>query len=304
MIINPTPENAAFFGALASSVRLQIIQILSKDELSIKELAEKVGISSPIMLKHIQLLEDAGIVTSRMVRKNGSLCRICTLVFAEYRFMIETRRKNLPSVQTFSVPVGQYADISGKPTCGLATAEGIITVMDDPRVFWEPERVNAQLLWLTEGYVEYRVPNYLTKEQHLVELELSFEIASEAPDFADDWPSDITFHINGKKLFTWTSPGDYGIKRGILTPEWWPSNQYGLLKVVRITPEGTYLDDIKVSDITLEDVYRQEDPFWTVRFEVPADAEHVGGLTLFGKQFGNHAQDIVMRVFFEKDSEE
>ena len=122
MIINPTPENAAFFGALASSVRLQIIQILSKDELSIKELAEKVGISSPIMLKHIQLLEEAGIVTSRMVRKNGSLCRICTLVFAEYRFMIETRRKNLPSVQTFSVPVGQYSDIFAEPTCGLATA--------------------------------------------------------------------------------------------------------------------------------------------------------------------------------------
>ena len=304
MIINPTPENAAFFGALASSVRLEIIQILSKDELSIKELAEKVGISSPIMLKHIQLLEDAGIVTSRMVRKNGSLCRICTLVFAEYRFMIETRRKNLPSVQTFSIPVGQYSDISGRPTCGLATSEGIITVMDDPRVFWEPERVNAQLLWFTEGYVEYRVPNYLTKEQHLVELELSFEIASEAPDFADDWPSDITFHINGKKLFTWTSPGDYGIKRGILTPEWWPSNQYGLLKVIRITPEGTYLDDTKVSDITLNDVYHQENPFWNIRFEVPEDAEHVGGLSLFGRQFGNHAQDIVMRVFFEKESEE
>lgn len=304
MIINPTPENAAFFGALSSDVRLQIIQLLSKDELNIKELAERIGVSSPIMVKHIQTLENAGIVTSRMVRKNGSVCRVCTLVFAEYRFMIETRRKNLPSVQTFSVPVGQYCDISGKPTCGLATSESVITVMDDPRVFWEPERVNAQLLWFREGYVDYRIPNYLTDEQRLVELELSFEIASEAPDFADDWPSDISFWINGKKLFTWTSPGDYGFKRGILTPEWWPSNQYGLLKVIRVTQDGTFLDDRKMSEVTLADIYRQADPFWNIRFEVPEDAEHVGGLSLFGRQFGNHAQDIVMRVFFEKESDE
>lgn len=304
MLISPTPENAAFFGALSSDVRLRIIQLLSKDELNIKELAERTGVSSPIMVKHIQTLENAGIVTSRLVRKNGSVCRVCTLVFAEYRFIIETRRRNLPSVQTFSVPVGQYCDISGKPTCGLATSENVITVMDDPRVFWEPERVNAQLLWFREGYVVYRVPNYLTEEQRLVELELSFEIASEAPDFADDWPSDITFCINGKKLFTWTSPGDYGIKRGILTPEWWPSNQYGLLKVIRVTPEGTYLDDCRMSDVTLKDIYKQTDAFWDIRFEVLGDAEHVGGLTLFGKQFGNHAQDIIMRVFFEKESDE
>lgn len=303
MIMNPTPENAEFFGALASDVRLKIIQLLSKDELNIKELAEKIGVSSPIMLKHIQTLENAGIVTSRLEKRNGSVSRVCTLVFAEYRFMIETRRKNLPSVQSFSVPVGQYCDIEAKSTCGLATENDVIVVKDDPRVFWEPERVNAQLLWFTQGHVDYRVPNYLTGEQKLVEIELSFEIASEAPDYADDWPSDISFYLNGKKLFTWTSPGDFGVKRGILTPDWWPSNQYGLLKVVQVKPDGTYLDDTRVSDVTIRDIYTENMPFWEFRFEVAEDAEHVGGLTLFGKQFGNHAQDIVMRVFFEKDKE-
>ncbi|MDO5445162.1 MAG: ArsR family transcriptional regulator [Eubacteriales bacterium] len=304
MIVNPTPENVAFFGALASDIRLKIIQLLSKDELNIKELAEQTGVSSPIMLKHIQALESAGIVTSRLVKRNGSVSRVCTLVFAEYRFMIETRRKNLPSVQSFSIPVGQYSDIEGTPTCGLATVETVIGFRDDPRVFWDPERVNAQLLWFTQGYVEYRVPNYLSSDQKLVEIELSFEIASEAPDFADDWPSDITFSLNGIKLFTWTSPGDFGIKTGILTPEWWPSNQYGLLKVIRIKSDGTFLDDEKISDITLDQVMENPSLFWKIRFEVAEDAKNVGGLTLFGKRFGNHAQDIIMRVFFEKDSEE
>lgn len=300
MIMTPTPENVAFFGALASEVRLKIMHLLSKEDLNIKELAGRIGVSSPIMLKHVQILENAGFVTSRLVKRNGSTNRVCTLVFAEYRFMIETRRRDLPSVNSFSIPVGQYFDICGKPTCGLATEKDVIGVRDDPCVFWEPERVNAQLLWFTQGTVEYRVPNYLTAARKLLEIELSFEIASEAPDFADDWPSDITFYLNDTKLFTWTSPGDYGVKRGVLTPDWWPSNQYGLLKVIHVKPDGVFMDEEKMSDVTLDQILAGIKQYWSIRFEVAADAEHVGGLSLFGKQFGNHAQDILMRIFFEK----
>lgn len=304
MIITPTPENAAFFKVLASDVRLKIIQLLSKEDLNIKELATLIGVSSPIMLKHVQMLENAGFVTSRLVKRNGSTSRVCTLVFAEYRFMIEARRGNMPLVRSISVPIGYYCAIEGTPTCGLVTEKGVIGVFDDPRVFWDPERVTAQLLWLTQGSVEYRMPNCCSPEQKLVEIELSFEIASEAPDFADDWPSDITFYFNGVKLFTWTSPGDYGMKRGILTPEWWPSNQYGLLKVIHITSEGVFMDEKRMADVTLEQVLTDTDLFWSIRFEVAEDAQHVGGLSLFGKKFGNHAQDILMRAFFEKKYDE
>lgn len=299
MIISPTPENVAFFNALASDVRLRIIQLLSKEDLNIKELAERIGVSSPIMLKHVNILEDAKIITSHLVKRNGSISRVCTLVFAEYRFMIETRRRNLPSVYSVSIPVGHYSLIDGKPTCGLATEKDVIGVFDDPKIFWDPARVDAQLLWFTQGYVEYRVPNYYSPERLITEIELSFEIASEAPDFADDWPSDISFYFNGIKLFTWTSPGDYGVKRGILTPEWWPSNQYGLLKVIHMTREGVIMDGIKMSDVTLDQLLNCTEPYWSIRFEVAEDAENVGGISLFGQKFGNYAQDILMRVFFE-----
>lgn len=303
MIMTPTPENASFFSALASDVRLKIIQLLSKEDLNIKELAERVGVSSPIMLKHIQILESAGIVTSHLVKRNGSTSRVCTLIFAEYRFMIESRRRHLPAVWSFSIPVGHYFEIQGKPTCGLAGEHGVIGNLDDTRVFWDADRVNAQLLWFSQGFVEYRVPDYFSDGKKLLELELSFEIASEAPDFAENWPSDISFYLNGIKLFTWTSPGDYGLKRGIFTPDWWPSNQYGQLKVIRITETGVYMDDMKMSDVTLKDVLVNTNPYWSIRFEVAEDAEHVGGLSLFGKSFGNHAQDIIMRVFYENAPE-
>ena len=32
------------------------------------------------------------------------------------------------------------------------------------------------------------------------------------------------------------------------------------------------------------------------RMAVPRDAEHVGGLTIFGKTFGNYSQDIDVRI--------
>ncbi len=299
MLISAIPENIAFFEALASGVRLEIVRLLSEEELNIKQLADRVGISSPIMIKHVKKLEDAGLVTTRMVNRNGSVSKICTLVFAEYRVMLDYRRRGLPTVQSSSIPVGSYCLIEGTPTCGLATEKGIIGFRDDPRVFWETERLNAQLLWFTCGYVEYRWPNYSTPGQKLLEVELSFEISSEAPDFADVWPSDITVHFNGAALFTWTSPGDYGAKRGKLTPEWWPSNQYGLLKTVRITREGVMLDGVKAADIPLDSLVGEADKYWSLRFEVAEDAKNAGGLTLFGKKFGNHAQDIMVRTFWE-----
>ena len=301
MIISPTPENASFFGALASDVRLKAIQLLSEDELNIKELAERIGVSSPIMLKHIQTLEEAGFVTSRLVKRHGAMNRVCTLVFAEYRFLLDSRRSGLPTVYTYSLPIGQYCDIVGKPTCGLATEKNVIGFKDEPRVFWDPDRVNAQLLWFSQGSVEYRLPNYAIPNQKLIEVEISFEIASEAPDFADDWPSDITLYLNGTKLFTWTSPGDFGVKRGVLTPDWWPSNQYGLLKKIHILPDGVMMDNVKVSDVTLEQVVLNMKHYWSICLEIEEDAKNVGGLTLFGKKFGNYAQDILFRVFFSKN---
>jgi len=301
MIISPTPENVAFFEALASPVRLEIIHLLAEEDMNIKQLAEKIGISSSIIIKHVQKLVDAGLVTTRMVKRNGTVSKMCTLVFAEYRVMLDYyRRRGLPKVTTYSIPVGSYCLIEGTPTCGLATERGVIGSRDDPQVFWETERFNAHLLWFTQGYVEYRFPNYLSSQQKVLEVEISFEIASEAPDYAEDWPSDITFYFNDTRLFTWTSPGDFGVKRGRLTPEWWSSNQYGLLKTVHITRDGVYMDDQKVSDVTVDTLVKYDQLYWSIRFEVARDAKNVGGLTLFGKKFGNHEQDIVVRTFFEK----
>jgi len=100
------------------------------------------------------------------------------------------------------------------------------------------------------------------------------------------------------KVGTWTSPGDFGDKRGTFTPDWWKlsGSQYGMLKTWRITAQGTYVDGTRISDVTLADIDLSSHRSIRLRIEVKADAKHPGGLNIFGRGFGNYDQDIVLRL--------
>ena len=96
----------------------------------------------------------------------------------------------------YIVPIGHYTDFEVTPTCGLATPEKVIGYFDDTRYFLDPHRVDAKILWFTQGFIEYKLPNYLLATQEPNELEISMEISSEAPGANKNWPSDISFIIN------------------------------------------------------------------------------------------------------------
>ena len=197
-----------------------------------------------------------------------------------------------------SMPIGAFVDCQVTPTCGLAGSEGIIGLFDDPTSFFEPERVNAQLLWFHHGYVEYRFPNRLPSQATVASVAVSLELCSEAPLHHKEWPSDITMWLNGVEIGTWTCPSDFGGQPGLLTPSWWESwnSQYGLLKVWTVTDSGSFIDGRHISDVTLDDIRIANSPTFTVRIGVKPDARHVGGINIFGRQFGNYPQDIVLRL--------
>ena len=129
---------------------------------------------------------------------------------------------------------------------------------------------------------------------------ISAELSSEAPGVNNNWPSDISFSLNEKHIGTWTSPGDFGDVQGIFTPDWWfPNwNQYGLLKLIVINQFGTYIDGLKISDITINDFNLDNSSDMKFKFSVDDDAENIGGLTIFGKNFGNYAQDIKISISY------
>lgn len=295
MQIRLTEDNLPFFETLASPVRIRIIHHLVRQDANIKELAEAVGVSSAIMTSHIKKLEAVGIVKSQRSNRKGKVCSILNSNFS-IEFPMYSRDSQYK--YEISLPVGHYTAAQVEPTCGIADEYKVIFGFDDPRSFFDARRVNAQLLWFTRGYVEYTIPNYVTAPQIMVSLEVTAELASEYPHYRDDWPSDIDLHLNGEYVCTWTSPGDFGNKRGALTPTWWDSNQYGLLKTFRITGYGVFVDEEMVSDKTIQSFHTGRGQL-TIRFSVSERVRRAGGLTIFGRQFGNYSQDILVRVGYD-----
>jgi len=293
------------FEALASEVRLKIVQLLVEQPLNIKQLAERLQLSSAIVTMHVKKLEQAGIVESKMVRKDGGTHKMCMLKEKQLVIDLVEEREEKSNIHHSSIPVGQFTACEIHPTCGLATTEKMIGLFDDPRYFYSPERIHASILWLGYGFVEYTIANFILPSQHITEIEFSMEISSEAPGINEQWPSDIFFSLNGVELGIWTSPGDFGIERGRYTPKWWGRsvNQYGLLKKIKIDDFGTWIDGDKMSDVTLKDIDFSEQA-WKLRIGVKEDALHVGGLTIFGKGFGNYGQHINFDVKYDFKQQE
>lgn len=288
------------YEALASNVRIKIINLLAESPLNIKQLAEELGLSSAIVTMHVKKLEAASIIRSERKNVNGAIQKLCFLDIDSLEVQFPDKQSKIRSFHEFAMPIGHYSDFTVIPTCGIATPEKIIGQFDDPRYFLDPDRVNAGILWFTEGFVEYKVPNFLLSVQQPEELEISMELGSEAPGINSNWPSDITFFLNEKKIGQWTSPGDYGSIRGKYTPDWWSLQvaQYGLHKVIRITQDGSYIDGIKVSDTSLSSLdIRQK--YWSFRVAVLPDALNAGGVTIFGKGFGNYSRDIIFKLYFK-----
>lgn len=300
MYLTTDAESLLVYEALASTVRLKIIQLLDNRQMHIKELAGELYLSSAIVSSHVSKLQKAGLVSSRMQRIEGATYKFCSLSANFLQIKLSNSPDIARKVVELSIPIGHYTDFEAAPTCGIATRQKIIGYYDDPRYFLDPERVNAGILWFSKGYVEYKIPNYLFEDQTVREIEICMEIGSEAPQVNEKWPSDIMFTLNGVSLGNWTSPGDFGKNKGRFTPSWWKSdvNQYGMMKVLRIHSSGTFMDGQQISDIKLQDVKWDADQ-WKFRMTAEPAARRRGGLTVFGRGFGNYDQDIFIRVYYE-----
>ena len=299
MNISVHTKNMRIFEALASETRVRVLEVLMDGDKNIGELAKILGVSSSIMTRHISILENSGFVQTRNVPGKRGLQKKCSLALEQITLVL-SREKRTDNIHLVSIPVGQYKSYDVTPTCGLASRENYIGIIDDPRYFSDPNRVHASLIWFQSGWVEYEIPGYVLPYPSPKSIEIALEISSEYPLYKEDWPSDIYFYINNVLLGYWTSPGDFGKSKGIYTPEWWRGNsEYGLLKTIRVTDAGSRIDGITLSDITLRDLNLSPNKNLTFRIESPPDAQNPGGINIFGRGFGNYDQDISIRVSYD-----
>lgn len=300
--IKKLDDGIEVFKALGSELRINILKLLLENkEMNMNELATQLGITNGALTSHIKKLEETGLVTILTERGGHGNRKVCRVGVDKILCEISSEdMEDTANIYDTEVRIGHYSDYQVYPTCGLATEQALVGTVDDPRYFAHPNRIDAGILWFTRGYIEYIIPNLLPSATRIDQITLSFEISSEAPGINNEWPSDISFYLNDVKLGMWTSPGDYGDVKGIFTPEWWfPNwNQYGLLKMIVINKRGTFIDGLKISDVRIEQFNLDYSSPIRFRFEVEKDARNVGGLTIFGRGFGNYNQDIKVRIAY------
>ncbi|HSL28988.1 MAG TPA: helix-turn-helix domain-containing protein [Anaerolineales bacterium] len=290
--------------ALGSETRLEILRFLSAHTCTLLEIAEALDLPPSTATLHINVLEKAGLIETDLRPATRGLQKVCARVYDRIVIQLPAVAEREDTAVEVSMPIGAFVDVNIIPTCGLLGDLGIIGHLDDPSAFYEPERIHAQLIWFRRGYVEYRFPNRLPPNVTRDDIEVSFEVCSEAPLHHANWPSDVTVWIGDVEIGTWTSPADFGGERGALTPDWWDTqnSQYGLLKVWKVTNNGSFVDGMQVSKISLNDLWLEPGSPIPVRIGIKNGAANIGGMNLFGSRFGNYPQDIVLRQHYKRMS--
>ena len=293
------PQDLKAVKGLASQVRLKILEILRAGDKNVNEITQEMGLPQSTVATNIMVLEEARLIETKSIKANKGTQKVCSALYDDFIVeFAEQRREN--DVIEVEMPIGLFIDYQVSPPCGMCSADKIIGYLDTPASFLDPERVKAGLLWFEKGYVLYQFPNNaLYQDKPVRRLEVIAELSSETPGTNPRWLSDITLWVNGVEIGTWISPGDFGDKRGTYTPAWWKleGSQYGLNKVWSVTDTASYIDGIQVSGVLISDLKLAEHHSIKVKMGIKPDAQNVGGLNIFGRDFGNYDQDIVLRLY-------
>lgn len=288
--------------AMASPIRLRILALLDEKPLNISELCQQLQVPLSSTATAVSILEKAGLVISKSTPGVRGAQKLCALkVDSMFMQIKKIPTSGMEDSYVERMPIGNFCDFKVSAPCGIISENAYISSEDSPYGFFLPEHVQAQLIWFSIGYLEYRFfSHHMRRNKTPRMIEFSFELCSEAPGYDSNWKSDITVWLNHVRIGTLFSLGDYGNRRGQLNPDWWDKNntQYGMLHRICITEEGTYLDDELYTQFTIKDLNLRESDYISLKVGVEKDARYAGGLNLFGEKFGDHPQPIIMRAVF------
>ena len=289
--------------ALSSPLRVRMLALLSSRSMNVNEIADALSMPVSTAALNVRQLEESGLIYTEIQPGIRGAMKLCSRRIDSVSMRLVPELQDGVSALTLSLPIGSYSSAQDiRPECGIVSEHAWIGESNAPRTFYHPDRFSAQMLWFESGELEYRFSLGEISPDQVESLEFTMEVSSNAPMYRDDFKSDIFVSVCGHELGVWTSPGDYGGRRGRFNPSWWSdtSSQYGLLKTWRIDEYGSTLDGTALSSVKLSDLHLDQQDYISLRIGVHADAEHVGGLNLFGEKFGDFAQGIVARIGYAK----
>lgn len=284
--------------ALASKERMRILKLLLEKDCPVNEIADALQLPPSTTAQHVKILENARLIQTEYQPGIRGSMKMCTLHRNAVRLVLRQSAPESQRTVRIEMPIGGYTSCQVTDHCGLSGAHGHIGDKGGKGVFYLPERLEAQMIWISRGYLEYRFPNIVLEGQAPKAMRFSCELCSEAWGYDETWKSDITLWVNEQDCGFFASPGDFGKRRGLLNPEWYQNDgtQYGLLKCWEVNELGTFIDGKLVSPITIGQLHLETGDHITIRLGVKSGAEHEGGFNLFGSKFGDYPQDLVMEM--------
>ena len=252
------------------------------------------------IVHHLKVMEDAKLISTSYRNNNKKNVRIVTRYSGNYFLHLYETVKSVQQVQsvdTQTMPVGNYTNYYGERLF-------FVTKTKEYTNKFSPERFNAQLVYTRKGIIEYYFDNSAIEKKRVKGLSLSLELCSEASFFDNNHKSDITFWINNVKIVTHRCEGDYGDRAGHLNPDWWPNcnTQYGKIVNILVNEQGVSVNGsllnrkVKIDDLKLSDGDRI-----SLKFGNESTAEYIGGFNVFGREFGDYPQDIILQLFYQNE---
>lgn len=302
--------------ALSSDVRLKILSLLSDGDLNVQAIASRLALSKTATLVHINVLEQAGFITSQYRPSSAGNQRICHKEYDRLVFDFDPQKSDADDEAYYEneVPVGNYFGFDAWAPCGLATHNHIIHKWDDPTSFYRVERVEAALVWTAFGYLEYHIPlDPLFIGKRITKVKIVLEAAAHhmvkthkalclPPDITADRitedVTDITFWVNGTEIGTQTVGIGRVREEAYFTPTWWRTlPYYGDQLHLSLNEGGCYINKRKTSDLICTQLLGRQERFFTLRLGIKPDAEHMNGIMLFGRDFGRYNHGLLIKFF-------
>ncbi len=287
--------------ALSVPERITILKSILRSNKNLSMLSEELDMPISSVARHVDILTDAGLIYTSYQPGPKGHTKYCSQAVLSFTVSLEScaDEKDAKPEYAVEMPLGMFSHCHIKAPCGMTGAEGEIAGFDNPNVFFSPVRLQAECIWFDGGFISYNFPTDFPRTQKFSEITFSFEICSETIYYNNNWPSDITVRINDVETVTFTSPGDFGGRRGKYTPLYWPvtSTQFGLLKKISVNEEGVFVDNSFVSDkVRFADLKIYNGSAIKLDIGIKEDAKHKGGINLFGKNFGDYPQSIMMTL--------
>ena len=149
--------------ALASPERVRILKSLLNHPKYLSDLSKELDIPVSSVSRHIDVLAEAQLVFIDYQPGLKGHTKFCTQLATEYT--ISLYAPNLETEQekeyTVEMPVGMFSHCHIKPPCGMAGKSSDFSLpFDDPRVFFSPERIQAECIWFHTGLYFSLFPSF------------------------------------------------------------------------------------------------------------------------------------------------